>query len=291
MGRFQNYALLKHVSIKHLTIRTLISYYEITMEDKIKKLNTIGKAISVFETITAAKRPLSIKEIAESLDLNKSSVHHHIKTLTECGYLQQNQDSRKYDIGLNLVRVGQAYLQRLDVRERGHRHLEDLSKKLNETVHMLVLDQNEVVYVDKVDVQHQAGALQCSSFIGLRTDVYSTASGKVLLSNLEQGALNAILHDLTLTPITAHTLTDSKALEKELLQSKERGYSLDLQEHSLGLQCIAVPVLNLHSQCVAAISVSCPITTISSEMLEGEVLEALKETGRKISAAMGYIST
>ena len=147
------------------------------------------------------------------------------------------------------------------------------------------------MYVDKVDVQHQAGALQCSSFIGLRTDVYSTASGKVLLSNLEQGALNAILHDLTLTPITAHTLTDSKALEKELLQSKERGYSLDLQEHSLGLQCIAVPVLNLHSQCVAGISVSCPITTISSEMLEGEVLEALKETGRKISAAMGYIST
>jgi IclR family transcriptional regulator, KDG regulon repressor len=100
--------------------------------------------------------------------------------------LQQNQDSRKYDIGLSLVRVGQAYLQRLDVRERGHRYLEDLSKKLNETVHMLVLDQNEVVYVDKVDVQHQAGALQCSSFIGLRTDVYSTASGKVLLSNLEQ---------------------------------------------------------------------------------------------------------
>lgn len=133
--------------------------------------------------------------------------------------------------------------------------------------------------------------LQCSSFIGLRTDVYSTASGKVLLSNLEQGALNAILHDLTLTPITAHTLTDGKALEKELLQSKERGYALDLQEHSLGLQCIAVPVLNLHSQCVAAISVSCPIVTISSEMLEGEVLEALKETGRKISAAMGYIST
>ena len=259
------------------------------MENKAAKLNTIGQAISVFETIRSANHSLSIKEIAEALNLNKSSLHHHVKTLTAFGYLQQDTESRKYDIGLNLVRVGQAYLQRLDVRERGHLFLEQLSKQLNETVHMLVLDHDEVVYVDKVDVHHQPGALHCSSFIGLRTDVYSTASGKVLLSNLERGSLNAILENIQLHAITPHTLTDLNEFEKELALTKERGYSLDLQEHSLGLQCIAVPVLNLHSQCVAAISVSCPTATISREVLEGEVLDALRKTGKKISAAMGYI--
>ena len=232
------------------------------------KLNTIGKAISLFETIRSANRPLSIKEIADAMDLNKSSLHHHVKTLTEFGYLQQDPDSRKYDIGLNLVRVGQAYLQRLDVRERGHLFLEELSKQLNETVHMLVLDYDEAVYVDKVDVQHQPGALKCSSFIGLRTDVYSTACGKVLLSDLESGSLSAVLRSIELRPITPYTLTNIDEFEKELLLTKERGYGLDLQEHSLGLQCIAVPVLNLHSQCVAAISVSSPIATISRETLE-----------------------
>lgn len=259
------------------------------MESNGIKLNTIGKAVAIFETIRSAKHALSIKELAEALDLNKSSLHHHIKTLTKFGYLQQDPDSRKYDIGLNLVRVGQAYLQRLDVRERGHLFLEQLSKKLNETVHMLVLDHNEAVYVDKVDVNHQPGALQCSSFIGLRTDVYSTASGKVLLSNLERGSLNDILKNIHLHSITPHTLTDITELEKELILTKERGYGLDLQEHALGLQCIAVPVLNLHSQCVAAISVSTPIATISRKMLESEMLEKLEETGMKISAAMGYI--
>ena len=268
-----------------------VSYYEMTMNDKKVKLNTIGKAIKVFEAIRAAKRPLSIKEIAETLNQNKSSLHHHIKTLTEFGYLQQDSETRKYDIGLNLVRVGQAYLQRLDVRERGHLFLEELSKQLNETVHMLVLDQDEAVYLDKVDVHHQPGALQCSSFIGLRTDVYSTASGKVLLSNLERGSLDAILNELQMPAITPYTLTDITEFEKELNLTRERGYGLDLQEHALGLQCIAVPVLNLHSQCVAAISVSCPIATISTDALEGEVLEKLKETGMKISAAMGYIPT
>ena len=259
------------------------------MTDENPKLNTIGKAIAVFETIRNARQPLSIKDIADALALNKSSLHHHIKTLTEMGYLQQNPDTRKYDIGLNLVRVGQAYLQRLDVRERGHLFLEALSKRLNQTVHMLVLDHDEAVYVDKVDVQHQAGALHCSSFIGLRTDVYSTASGKVLLSNLEQGSLNAILAGINPKPITQHTLTSTSALQDELALTRQRGYALDLQEHSLGLQCIAVPVLNLHSQCVAAISVSCPLATISTEMLKTEVLEQLRETGLKISTAMGYI--
>jgi len=259
------------------------------MEIEKKKLNTIGKAIAILETIRAANKPLSIKQISDAVGINKSSLHHHIRSLTELGYLQQDSDSRKYDIGLNLVRVGQAYLQRLDVRERGHLFLEELSKKLNETVHMLVLDHNEAVYVDKVDVQHQSGALKCSSFIGLRTDVYSTASGKILLSNLEQGSLNDVLNTLQFNPITQHTLTNISDFKKELLLTKERDYGLDLQEHSLGLQCIAVPVLNLHSQCVAAISVSCPIATISTEMLENEILDELKRTGQKISQAMGYI--
>lgn len=255
------------------------------------KLNTIGKAISIFETIRSANRPLSIKEIADVMDLNKSSLHHHIKTLTGFGYLQQDPDSRKYDIGLNLVRVGQAFLQRLDVRERGHLFLEQLGKQLNETVHMLILDHTEAIYIDKVDVYHQPDALRCSSYIGLRTDVYSTASGKVLLSNLERGSLNAILKNIRLHSITPYTLTDITELEKELVLTKERGYGLDLQEHAQGLQCIAVPVLNLHSQCVAAISVSSPVATISRETLESEVLGKLKETGMKISAAMGYMPT
>jgi len=261
------------------------------MEEQSTKLNTIGKAISVFETIQSARRPLSIKEISEAMGLNKSSLHHHIKTLTEFGYLQQNPESRKYDIGLNLVRVGQAYLQRLDVRERGHLFLEQLSGQLNETVHMLVLDQHQAVYVDKVDVQRSPGSLQCSSYIGMRTNVHSTASGKVLLSNLESTTLTRILSSLELPSITQHTLTNLAALESELTLTKDRGYGLDLQENGLGLQCVAVPILNLHSQCIAAISASTLVSKTSQETLEGEVLEKLKETGMKISTAMGYIPT
>lgn len=259
------------------------------MEKENTKLNTIGKAISVFEAIRSANRALSIKEMADAVGLNKSSLHHHVKTLTEYGYLQQDPASRKYDIGLNLVSVGQAYLQRLDVRERGHSFLEQLSEQLNETVHMLVLDHHQAVYVDKVDVQRPTGSLRCSSFIGMRTHLHSTASGKLLLSNLEGSALDSVLGHIPLPAITPHTMTDLPALEKELALTKERGYGLDLQENGLGMQCVAVPILNLHAQCIAAISASTQVSSTSQETLEGEVLEKLKDAGMKISAAMGYM--
>lgn len=258
------------------------------METTSGKLNTVGKAIAIIETIQQAGRPLSIKEIADALELNKSSLHHHIKTLTGYGYLQQDGESKKYDIGLNLVRVGQSYLQRLNVRERGHYYLEQLSRELNETVHMMVLDRDELVYIDKVDVNHQPGALKCSSFIGLRTDVYSTAAGKMMLSHLQRGALEEILLNLKMQPITEYTFSSKAELRDDLVLTKERGYALDLQEHVVGLQCIAVPILNMHSQCIAAISVSGPVATISREMLESEILPQLKETAYKISVAMGY---
>ena len=253
-------------------------------------MNTIGKAVAVIETIQKANRAMSIKEIADILGYNKSSLHHHIKTLTELGYLQRDEESRRYDIGLNLVRVGQSYLQRLDVRERGHFFLEQLSRQLSETVHLLVLDKNEMVYVDKVDVNHQPGALKCTSFIGHRTDVYSTAAGKVLLCYLERGAKDQILDHITLAPKTEHTITTKAGLLDELERVKNQGYALDLEEHARGLQCIAVPVMNMHSQCIAAVSVSCPTSLISRETLEGEILTQLKVTGRQISVAMGYIA-
>lgn len=259
------------------------------MEEKKDKLNTIGKAIAIIETIQNANRALSIKDIAVTLDMNKSSLHHHMKTLCEYGYLQKDEESRKYDIGLGLVRAGQSYLQRLNVRERGHHHLAQLSKQLSETVHMLVMDQTEVVYVDKVDVNHQPGALQCSSYIGHRTDFYSTAAGKILMAHMELGARNHLISAVDIKALTEFTIKDKETYLKELSEVKQKGYALDLQEHALGLQCIAVPILNLHSQCVAAVSVSCPVSIIKRETLETEILNQLKEAGLQISMTMGYI--
>ena len=185
--------------------------------------------------------------------------------------------------------VGQAYLQRLNVRERGHVYLEELSKSLNETVHMLVLDQDKAVYVDKIEAFHDPGALRCSSYIGLRAELFSTASGKVLLSHLEPEKVYSIIENIHFRSITDHTITNKKDLLDDLAISKERGYGLDLQENALGQVCIAVPIFNMSSQCVAAVSVSCTLAKVPREVLETAVYAKLQQTAKKISAAMGYV--
>lgn len=231
---------------------------------------------------------MSVKEIAQASELNKSSLHHHIKTLYELGYLTQDLESRKYDIGLKLVQLGQAYLQRMDVRERGHAFLEQLCRDLNQTVHMLLLDGNKVVYVDKIEPQYYPGALRCSSFIGMHTEIHSTASGKVLLAQLDETALGKVLKQISLNPTTIHTNTDIDRFKQELEQTRKRGYGLEVQEHSIGLQCVAVPILNHNGECIAAISVSSQVALVDYESLNGHILSKLLDTGQKISAEMGY---
>ena len=227
-------------------------------------------------------------QYCQASELHQSSLHHHIKTLSELGYLKQDLESRKYDIGLKLVRVGQSYLQRMDVRERGHAPLEQLSRELNQTVHMLLLDGHKIVYVDKIEQQYNPGALRCSSFVGMHADIHSTASGKMLLSQLDETAQTRVLEQISFSPTTPYTITNLDSFKAELAQTKKRGYGLEVQENSIGLQCVAVPILNLNGECIAAISVSSQVALVDQETLEGPIVCKLLEAGQKISAEMGH---
>ena len=130
---------------------------------------------------------MGIAELASELGMPKSTLHHIITTLVETGFLSQDPLSRTYNIGFHLVGIGQAYLEQLDLRKIARPHLERLSMKVKEIVHLLVLDEKEVVYIDKVENHVQEGTLRCSSFIGRRVSAYSTAAGKVLLAFYRKG--------------------------------------------------------------------------------------------------------
>ena len=252
------------------------------------KLNTIGKAVEIIHTIQRAQRPLSIKEIAEAMGFNKSSLHHHVKTLTTLKFLQRDGETRKYDIGLGLVQAGQSYLRRIDVKERARCYLEELSRSVRESVHMVVLDGARATYVDRVDGEDRAHSLRCACLLGVQVDVHSTAAGKVLLAHLDRSALERIVDELLLRRVTEHTITDKGALLRDLSLVKSRGYALNVEEHVLGVHAVAVPVFNHHERCVASISVSCAVRAVPQKRLETEVLHKLHAAGRKISAAMGY---
>jgi IclR family KDG regulon transcriptional repressor len=252
------------------------------------KINSVGKAISVIETIYNAQRSLSLKEISTTLGIHKSTIHHLISTLIDFGFLAQDPETRKYNIGLHLVEIGQAYLQQLDLRSIAHPFLERLAMTVGETIHLQILDRNDVVYIDKVENLSQPTALRCSSYIGRRSKAYATAAGKVLLAHLSEASIQAYLTSQTLTPKTEHTITDPEELLKQLQKIKENGFALDLQENEVGLHCVGAPIFDREANCIAALSISGPTSRMDLNRIQQNLLPMAKETAAEISTALGY---
>lgn len=232
---------------------------------------------------------MGITELATELGMPKSTLHHIITTLVETGFLSQDPLSRTYNIGFHLVGIGQAYLEQLDLRKIARPHLERLSLKVKEIVHLLVLDEKEVVYIDKVENHVQEGTLRCSSFIGRRVSAYSTAAGKVLLAYLPKEELWRYLSTEKLCPKTEHTITSAKLLLEQLATVKKEEYAVDRQENEVGLHCVATPIFNREGKCIAALSISGPMNRVSLERIEEELKWAATSTARQISAEIGYV--
>ena len=91
-----------------------------------------------------------------------------------------------------------------------------------------------------------------------------------------------------MSPTTPHTITNMDSFKAELTQTKNRGSGLEVQENSIGLQCVAVPTLNLNGECIAAISVSSQVALVGQDTLESHILAKLLETGKRISTEMGH---
>lgn len=252
------------------------------------RIGSVAKAVKIIETIHKARRSMSIKELSDELQMPKPTLHHLMGTLVEVGFLSQDPVTRAYNIGLHLVEIGQSYLEQLDLRKIARPFLERLSTEVQETVHLLILDQSEVVYIEKVEDLDQEGTLRCSSFIGRRVSAYSTAAGKILLAFLPEEDLRSYLKGRKLRPKTEHTITSSALLLDELRKIREVRYAIDRQENEVGLQCVAAPVFDRSGRCIAALSVSGPVNRVSFERIESALKPAAELTAREISSALGY---
>lgn len=249
------------------------------------KPNAVAKALSIIETIQQARGSLSLKELAARLGMNKSTVHHLAATLTQRGFLSQESATRKYNIGLHLVEIGQAHLDQLDVRVTARPFMERLSRDVGEIVYLVVLDRCDIVCVDKIDGLCQSGALRCNFYIGMRTSPHSTAAGKVLLAFLPEEKADEIIARRGMPARTQFTITDPRHFKEHLVRVRKQGFAYGFQEHEMGLQCVAAPIFNQSGQCRAALGVSGPLTRVTRELMEGTLKPAVVTAARQVSQA------
>ena len=256
------------------------------ISDERAKLNAVGKALSIIDTIHRANSSLSLKELAERLGMNKSTIHHLVSTLAEHGFLSQEPSTRRYKIGLHLVEVAQDYLSHSEVRVAARPFLERLARDFGETVHLAVLEGNDLVLLDKAVLLSQGG-LSGDSLIEICACPHSTAAGKVLLAQDPWERAEEILSRYGLTAPTRYTITDWGQLREELAQVKRQGVAFDFQEHELGMHSVAAPVFCRDGRCVGALGIAGPLTRLTMERLENALKPAVVAAALQISQALG----
>jgi DNA-binding IclR family transcriptional regulator len=162
----------------------------------------------------------------------------------------------------------------------------NLASSCKETVHLAVLNEGEVFYLDKVESPQSIGM---RSRVGNKSSAYATGVGKVMLAYLDVGSLEAYLSSTALKAYTTRTITHPVTLRQHLRKIREQGYAIDTGEHEADVKCIAAPVRGENGEVIAGISISGPVFRITQEKVEAEFINAVTETAKAISYRLGYL--
>lgn len=247
-------------------------------------IQSVERAADILELFLISKPELSVKEISEQLGLSKSTVHGLIKTLEHRGYLQQNPDDLKYKLGLKLFELGSFIGNQLDIVKIAQPIIKDTVEKLKETVHLVVRQQDELIYVEKLEGPH---TLRIYSHVGKTAPIHCTGVGKAILAYLDEKEVDRILTSNDLESFTEFTVTDIKEIKKQLEFTREYGYSWDDEEIELGLKCIAAPIFDHNGIVIASISCASPKMRLTEDRLP-VVIEGIKSAASEISRCLGY---
>ncbi|CAH0344345.1 IclR family transcriptional regulator [Bacillus sp. CECT 9360] len=249
-------------------------------------VKSVSRALDIITLVSSKKGGLGVTEIANQIDINKSSVYRILTTLVQYGYVEQDMETGRYKLGYKFLEVSSKLLDSIDLRSEAKPFLQELENFTNEVIHLVVYDQGEVVYIEKLEGNE---TLRMHSKVGKRAPMHCTSVGKAILAHLPSSVVLDILERKGLPVHTDKTITDKDEFIQELNQVKQRGYALDLEENETGITCIAVPIFDHLGKAIAAVSISGPTIRMTEERLN-ELQTQMQRIGKQISTRLGYES-
>ncbi|MBD8068627.1 IclR family transcriptional regulator [Bacillus sp. PS06] len=246
-------------------------------------IQSVERALSILELLKVERSGLGITDIAKQLKVSKSTAHRLITSLSNFGYVKKDQVTEKYILSLKLLELGDSVLQSLDIRSIASPHLKDLAHELEETVHLVFLENSEIVYIDKIESPQ---TIRMYSRIGKRAPVHCTGVGKAILAYLDPSEIDTIIMEKGLKKFTDYTHITRESLLNELRNIRNNRYSVDEQEHELGIRCVAAPIFDHSNKVVAGISVAAPIYRLELTKVE-LYAEKITNCARNISKELG----
>jgi IclR family acetate operon transcriptional repressor len=214
--------------------------------------SVLGRALRILDAFTDGSSGLTLTALSQSTHLPKASLHRMLGQLVDLGMLERVGNS--YFLGLHLFELAKQVPLQAELRETALPYLMDLYERVHETIHLGVLQDVEVVYVERLG-GHQRG--NCATRVGGRMPAYCTGLGKAMLARSSRDQVRQVIAR-GLKPLTPHTICAPGLLIEDLVRGQTRGYAVDGEESMVGVTCVAAPIVGNNGRAIAAISVSGP---------------------------------
>ncbi|SDU75762.1 IclR family transcriptional regulator [Jiangella alkaliphila] len=244
--------------------------------------SSLRRGIALLDAVAEATAAggATLTELAAAIGVHKSSALRLLAPLAEAGLVRV--EGGRHLLGPRTAQLGRDYLDSVDLRALAQPALRRLVDESGESVHLVLPDLPDMVYIDKID---GPGRVRMNSYVGSRQPAHSTGVGRAYLAFAPAETVEAVVAN-GLTPRTERTVTDPAAFRAGLATIRGQGYAVDDIENEPDIRCVAGPVFDHDGAVVAAVSVAGLATRITPDRFErlGELVVA---AGRTISAQLG----
>jgi IclR family acetate operon transcriptional repressor len=241
-------------------------------------VQALDRGLTLLRALARAERA-TLTEIALSAGMVPSTAHRMLNTMQRHGITAFDENSQNWMVGVEAFRIGASFMRRTSLVEASRGVMHDLMEESGETANMAIADGGDVVFISQVETNDPIRAF---FRLGTRGHMHASGIGKALLAELSRGEVEAILSRKGLPVFTAKTLTSPEALFGDLEATRARGWSLDDEEQTLGMRCLAAAIFNEHREAVAGVSISGPVVRLPDARLA--------EIGARVRAAAAVIT-
>ena len=215
-------------------------------------VQSVERIFQLIEQLAAHPTGVSLQKLAGETGLAKSTVHRLLASLVSLGYAAQEPETGRYRLTLKMFELSSGIVNSMEIMDVAKAHLERLSQRTGEAVHLVIRDAQDIVYIYKTE----SGPMRMSSRVGLRSPLYCTGVGKAILATLPPEEVEDVWNHSSLKKLTSRTVVDLAEMQDQLAEVRANGYAIDDEENEMGVRCVAVAIPGPDGRAESAFSIS-----------------------------------
>ncbi|WP_380680816.1 IclR family transcriptional regulator [Salinigranum sp. GCM10025319] len=245
-------------------------------------VKTLEKTVEIIEALKEL-RSAQLSEIADEVDITKSTIHNHLSTLREHEYVVK--EGNEYRLSLQFLTIGGVLRDKFELYDVAKPRIDQLAQETGQLATLATEEQGMAVVLYRAKGEQAIGI---DTHVGSQITLHNSALGKSILAHQSPEYVEEYIEHRGLPAVTPNTITDREELYDELERVREMGYAFDDEEQWRGLKCIGAPILTDGGVVKGAISVSAPMSQIENDGTRQEYVDKVKNMANIVELSLTY---